>query len=138
MFISDLQSKLKMGLGIPIWLKDNLSPSPKSKKKCDERPSSRLTILASAGVSTMKVSPEGFHSVYARSLLHKCHEIAAHPPISLPLLNRGNWFFNEILPLNAGIGTLPGLRIAHEPVVFLAFLDSNRQSARSFRNGDLT
>ncbi|AIN86964.1 hypothetical protein IY72_02980 [Brucella suis] len=28
MFISDLQSKLKMGLGILIWLKDNLSPSP--------------------------------------------------------------------------------------------------------------
>ncbi|ERS18091.1 hypothetical protein N509_00637, partial [Brucella abortus BC95] len=24
----DLQSKLKMGLGILIWLKDNLSPSP--------------------------------------------------------------------------------------------------------------
>ncbi|OYR28524.1 hypothetical protein CES86_2932 [Brucella lupini] len=31
MFISDLQSKLKMGLGILIWLKDNLSPSPFEK-----------------------------------------------------------------------------------------------------------
>ncbi|ASV86075.1 hypothetical protein CES85_0677 [Ochrobactrum quorumnocens] len=31
MFISDLQSKLKMGLGILIWLKDNLSPSPDEK-----------------------------------------------------------------------------------------------------------
>ncbi|MEK1888633.1 MAG: hypothetical protein AAAB35_13905, partial [Phyllobacterium sp.] len=118
MFISDLQSKLKMGLGIPIWLKDNLSPSPKSKKKCDERPSSRQTILASAGVSTTKVSLEGFQRLYARTLLRKCHENAECPPISLPLLKRGNWFFNEILPLNAGIGTVHVRRITHEQVVF--------------------
>ena len=71
MFISDLQSKLKMGLGIPIWLKDNLSPSPKSKKKCDERPSSRQTILASVGVSTTNVGSGDLWRLYGRALLHK-------------------------------------------------------------------
>jgi hypothetical protein len=98
MFISDLQSKLKMGLGIPIWLKDNLSPSPKSKKKCGERPSSRQTILANAGVSTTNVPINTLRGLYAKPLLHKSHEIAPAPPISLPLINTGNRLFNKNMP----------------------------------------
>ena len=94
-----------MGLGIPIWLKDNLSPSPKSKKKCDERPSSRQTILASAGVSTMNVPIGTLLGLYAKPLLHKSHEIASAPSISLPLINIGNPVFNKILSAHGGIGT---------------------------------
>ncbi|MBZ9600556.1 hypothetical protein [Phyllobacterium chamaecytisi] len=137
MFISDLQSKLKMGLGIPIWLKDNLSPSPKSKKKCDERPSSRQTILASAGVSTMNVRIGTLLGLYARALLHKSHEIASAPAISLPLINIGNPVFNKILPERGGIGTANTRRIGHYSGVAGQSLNRINDFPLSL-NGDLT